>query len=175
MASIGYATLLMLSLLFPRQECTVISKQEFIIEGDTSLGDFKCKYESMAKDTLFWNGKTAKNTLLQYEIPGKEFGCGNFILNKDFRKTIRVKEYQYTKIELLNIRKNADEMACDVKLQLAGKQKRYQNVELKRTKNTLKGTLVVNFSDFDLQSPKKMGGLVKVNEKINLCVVLYTE
>ncbi len=174
MFSIPYLVSFAFLFFTPKEECLIISKQEFIIEGTTSIGKFKCVYDAQEKDTLA-GASLAKGTEIKYLLPGKEFGCGNFILNGDFRKTIRVKEYPTTQIELLSIKKKGVNYSCDVLLTLAGKQKIYKHIELVKNSKTIKSSFLVNFSDFDLVTPKKMSGMIKVKNEVNLSIILHTE
>lgn len=148
----------------------VTNKQSFVIEGNTSLGAFKCSYEATKSDTIEWGAKDRE--IIRYVIPANEFGCGNFMLNKDFKKTINAHEYKYTYIEISGLRKKGNVLLCDLKLQLAGKEKQYRDLELTSGEQNLSGSVFVNFSDFDLKAPKKMGGLFKVKEKIKLTIML---
>jgi hypothetical protein len=58
---------------------------------------------------------------------------------------------------------------------LVGKQKIYRNLALKFDKNRLIGTITLQFSDFDLTPPKKIGGMIKIKEEIKLAISLQTE
>jgi len=159
-------------LLFPQPEKTVVSKQVFTIEGNTSLGTFKCNYVTTERDTILWNDTDKIKKSLKYVIPSQKFSCGNFLLNSDFRKTIKAAQYKNIGIEISEIRRSSKKIFCNLKLQLAGKEKTYTNLELEETDNYLEGSLAVNFSDFELKAPKKLGGLVKVKEDIHISIML---
>jgi hypothetical protein len=126
------------------------------------------------KDTLFFN-QPHKQTKISHLVPVKNFGCGNFILNNDFRKTLKEKEFPNVRIELSNFKKSAENYSCDLTLNLVGKQKIYKNLPLKYDKNSLIGNITLQFSDFNLIPPKKIGGMIKIKEEIKLSVSLQTE
>ncbi|PZR22063.1 MAG: hypothetical protein DI539_06300 [Flavobacterium psychrophilum] len=150
----------------------IILKQAFTIEGATSVGDFNCTYQLEQRDTVHV-GKTASgDDSILYIIPSDAFGCHNFLLNRDFRKTIKAKEFKDIRVEMCRLRKDNHHYMCDLKLKLAGKEKMYEKTSLKTTANGVTGTLVVQFSEFDLTPPKKFGGLVKVKEEIKISVNL---
>ncbi len=152
----------------------LVSTKQFTVQGTTSIGGFECNYDMKTKDTLFFNqpDKAAKIT---HTVPVKNFGCGNFMLNNDFRKTLKEKEYPTVRIELFNFKKSAENYSCDLALNLVGKQKTYKNLLLKNDKNFLNGSITLHFSDFNLVPPKKIGGMIKIKEEITLSVSLQTE
>ncbi|WP_333694330.1 hypothetical protein [Flavobacterium sp.] len=161
-------------LLFSSSEdYLLVSTKQFTVQGTTSIGGFECNYDLKAKDTLFFNKKN--NSKIAHTIPVKQFGCGNFMLNHDFRKTLKAKEYPEIKIELLNFKKKENQVYCDLSMELVGKQKTYKNLTLKLDKNKLKGDVVIFFNEFDLTPPKKMGGMVKVKDEIKLSVCLLVD
>jgi len=155
-------------------ENMIISKQVFTIEGGTSLGNFTCTYAMSQKDTLLAYDSRISDKAVTYSIPSDKFACGNFLLNGDFRKTIKAKVYPYINVEISGFRKTNSSFTCDLKLKLAGKEKVYMNTPLKKEGQTITGDLMVRFSDFDLIAPKKMGGLVKVRENIKISIELTT-
>jgi hypothetical protein len=171
MFSFSYLISLAFLLINPKEECLIITKQEFVINGETSIGKFKCTYDDTQKDTLYWKS-SSKDRKIKYAIPGKEFGCGNFLLNGDFRKTLKVKEYPQTQLEISNIKKKTNSFTCDVLLHLAGKQKSYKGIELLKTNKGVIGSFTVNFNDFNLQAPQKMSGMIKVKDQVDLSIVL---
>jgi len=156
------------------REYLLVSTKQFSVQGTTSIGGFECNYDMNAKDTLFFNQPNKTKKVIQ-SVPVKSFGCGNFILNNDFRKTLKEKEFPNVRIELSNFRKNAQNYSCDLTLNLVGKQKIYKNLPLEFDKNRLNGMITLQFSDFDLTPPKKIGGMIKIKEEIKLSVSLQTE
>ncbi|RAR47753.1 YceI family protein [Flavobacterium lacus] len=156
------------------REYLLVSTKQFSVQGTTSIGGFECNYDMNAKDTLFFNQPNKTKKVIQ-SVPVKSFGCGNFILNNDFRKTLKEKEFPNVRIELSNFKKNAQNYSCDLTLNLVGKQKIYKNLPLEFDKNRLNGMITLQFSDFDLTPPKKIGGMIKIKEEIKLSVSLQTE
>lgn len=154
----------------PKDYLLVRTKQ-FTVHGTTSIGGFECTYDLKTKDTLFFNDNQ-KTSKFIFSIPVKEFGCGNFMLNSDFRKTLKAKEYPTVKIELSNFKKQNDYFYCDLNLNLVGKLKQYKNLKLKTGKNNVSGNVSLNFSEFGLKPPSKAGGLIKVDEQIKVEISL---
>ncbi len=149
----------------------VITSKTFSVKGSTSIGKYDCDYKLATRDTLFLNQKKG----LTYKVPVKEFGCGNFLLNKDFRKTLREKQYPYVFINVTDVRKSGQTYKYNLHLDLAAKVKYFQNLNLKAEKGGLNGNIELKFSDFDLDPPKKLGGAIKVKEEISLSIFLKTQ
>lgn len=154
----------------PSKDYLLLSSRKFTVEGSTSIGSFTCKYDFQAKDTLFLS---SKNGLFQ-GVPVREFGCGNFLLNHDFRKTLKAKEHPEVFIQLSEVRKHGDSYLYTLQLDLAGKRKTFQNLVLIKEGKNLTGDLELKFGDFDLHPPKKLGGAIKIKEEIKLSIVLKT-
>lgn len=153
-------------------ESIIVVKQAFTIEGTTSVGDFSCTYELDQRDTVKINSLSTETASIEYTIPSSAFECHNFLLNRDFKKTIKSKEHKEIKVVIFGFRKKGNQYICNLRLQLAGKEKLYEETQLKISGKDVTGALIVKFPDFDLTPPKKLGGLVKVKEDIKISVAL---
>jgi hypothetical protein len=153
-----------------KEEYVVIDSKKFTVKGSTTFGDFTCNYDLQAKDTLFLNQKSG----LYCKVVIKEFGCGNFLLNRDFRKTLKENEHPEAIIYLSDIRKDGEKYLYTLNLNLAGKQRIFNNLSFKKENRLLKGSIDLKFSDFDLKAPSKLGGAIKVKEEIKLSFSLNT-
>lgn len=152
----------------------VIHHKQFTVEGNTSVGRFECHYLLSSRDTLFFNSHRQARTS-SVSIPVRAFSCGNFLLNHDFRKTLRAKEFPNITIDFLRIKPHKNGFNCDVRIHLAGKTKTYRQVRLWSEHGDLIGEMNIQFSDFDLTPPKKAAGIVRVNEEIRLRLRLTAE
>lgn len=170
----GFILAVSVSLFSTPKEYLLISNKQFTVQGSTSIGGFKCNYLVNSKDTLLIHQSNSKKSL-SYNLPVREFGCGNFVLNSDFRKTLKAKDHPDIKIDFFNLRQLSDHIVCDVNIMLVGQRKTFKNITLKQEKNLLKGDLILLFNDFDLTPPKKLGGMVKVSEEIKLSITLHTQ
>ena len=150
-----------------KQTAFVVASQKLSVKGETSFGSFECHYHPNQKDTLFLN---QTSSFLSFDIPVKDFGCGNFMLNRDFRKTVKEKEHPLTKVRIHHLRKRNEIFTCDLQIELAGTKKQVHNVVLSKYKNHYLGKTHLNFSDFHLSPPKKMGGMIQVKEQIEISI-----
>ncbi len=166
------ALILVFSHLVPSERELIVKEKVITVEGQTSLGSFKCDYLNQGfKDTLFINSSKVQKPIV-FDIPVHEFGCGNFLLNKDFRKTIKADEFPHAKVTVSNLKTKGKNYTCDVIVNIVGKRLEYKSLELTNGSSRLKGNIILNFDELDLVPPKKLGGLIKVEEQLALEIKL---
>lgn len=150
----------------------VVTAKKIIVTGQTSLGGFKCDYSKNGlKDTLYIDNQLHAKELV-FDIQVQNFSCGNFLLNKDFRKTIKADEFPKAEVRVRNLKSNSGGYYCDLYVDLVGKKITHQKLPLQKTKEGLKANLILSFGELDLDPPKKLGGLVKVEEQLALEIAL---
>ena len=170
--------LLLISLTEPvkTESCLVIQKRSITINGDTSLGGFSCDYEiSGVNDTLYFDN--LPSSPYSFTIPVEAFKCGNFLLNRDFRSTLKADEYPKVTVQVLSLEeKNKGFLTGCIKLSLVGKYKTLDDVEFCQSFVNNRQVLTANFvfyaSEFKLEPPQKLGGLVTTSDKMNITVAL---
>jgi hypothetical protein len=151
------------------------------IHGATNVNTFKCMLDSYnMADTLEYVREKAslemKLTRNRMRIPIRSFNCGNKQITKDFWQTLQSEKYPELEICFRSFRNTtlSDKSYVDgiVDITLAGATKRYVVKYFARTpdKETvlLTGTQAVNFSDFKLEPPNKMMGLIQVQESLDV-------
>jgi len=142
----------------------ILDQKKIIVTGFTSLGTFHCHCVLKNKDTLFLNEQKTHF----YTVAVKAFNCGNFLLNKDFQKTLNEKNYPFVFIHLGNFKQKQNSYTYTLNVNLAGKQKTFPNLVFSRNSGQLDSNIELNFSDFNLKPPNKLGNTIKVKDKINL-------
>lgn len=166
--------ILLLILLNPdlKEREVIVTKKVITVSGQTSIGGFNCDYaKNGLKDTLFIDfDKSGKE--LVFDIPVNDFSCGNFLLNRDFRKTIKAEKYPSARVKVSNLKSNYGHYTCDLNVNIVGKILNFKSLVLKRTPEGVSGNLVLSFDDLELDTPKKMGGLIKVEEELKLEIQL---
>ena len=158
------------------KECTLK------VHGSTNVNKFSCVIPAYTQpDTLlFYRGN--KNELMKLTgamaLEVGNFDCRNAMMTSDLRKTLKAKVYPKIIIRFLNLSRypnsavNEDAIKGAVTIELAGVVKRCE-VDYKCTTNgdkdlRLIGIKQVNFSDFNLQPPRKLGGMIKTNNELNV-------
>lgn len=150
----------------------VITKQKVLVKGYTSLGKFNCDFQILGKvDTLNFNS-TGVQKAMEFQIPVKSFSCGNFLLNSDFRSTLKADEYPFAQVEVKNFREKSGKIFCHLSVNLVGKRLEFPDLMLEKVPDGLSGKLILNFQMLELTPPSKFGGLITVEDQLDLEVLL---
>lgn len=158
------------------EPCLVIEEKIITVNGNTSLGGFSCDYEIAEKnDTL----RIDKLHLSPYSftIPIEAFECGNFLLNRDFQTTLKAKTHPQATVEVLRLNENEEgAMTGCIRLTLVGRSKTLDDIEfcmkLYKERQVLSADFVFYASEFKLTPPRKLGGLIKADDAMDITVSL---
>jgi len=181
-------TTILMALLFlhpgkPVTEKWVIEKNSSLyIEGKSNVTAFTCDVtEYLRLDTVVFYKEDKYQPSITIKggltININRFDCHQRYITSDMRKTLKADESSCLKIELLSIanftaRSGSQIIRGSVAIVLADVTKRMEvdfNVQLDDKGNLhLCGTRQILFSDFGLIPPRKLAGLIKVSEEINV-------
>lgn len=146
----------------------VITDQRIQVSGYTSLGKFNCDFSRVGMtDTLKLNS-TGDLRTLEFKIPVKSFSCGNFLLNNDFRSTLKANEFPNALVTVSNFRLKGGNIYCSMVLDLVGQKLDFPDLLLERNKEGMSANLILNFEMLKLEPPSKFGGLIKVEDQLDL-------
>ena len=158
----------------------ILPKSTLSITGDTNINKFLCSFntELIAENNqiIYKTGSSKinfENAILKLDNSG--FDCGNKAINKDFKDLIKAEEYPVITLELTQILLDDNNKAsAKVVINIAGESNTYLvPVEISSEETTqYKGCLNLNISDFNLQGPKKLFGLIIIKENININFIL---
>ncbi len=175
--SIALVGLLMLGIV-SRNEMLVINSKQITVNGNTSFGKFSCSYLITDQcDTIFLNHKNIDHSLLDVKMPVSAFGCGNYLLNKDFQRSLRAKEHPIAEVSVLQLnRTSSNRYNGNLRLNVAGKVIFIKGVAFKElvinNSPALRSVIKLNTNDLSLQSSKRLNGLVTVDEELEVVVDL---
>jgi hypothetical protein len=169
--------------LAPAAQKWVISESSSLaVNGTTNINKFTCDIVAYDQaDTLTLNRARAdKDISLSGTIGLKvqSFDCHNSMMTHDLRKTLKEKEYPRLYIHFINLKEfpelttHPSAITGMVNIELAGVTKRFEinyqvSVNDKKVIHLL-GSRDINFSDFNLTPPRKLGGMIKTNDKLNV-------
>jgi hypothetical protein len=159
------------------------------INGRTNINHFSCAVAQYSEpDTIAFLNEGCRGKLSGIPLCGTlkiniaDFDCRNRMMTGEFKKTLLYKQYPQLKIIFLNLERmpaflsQQETLKGQVFIELAGVSKQF---EMDYTSNRedsgtvqLTGSRQLCFSDFGLQPPQKMGGLVRVNEMLNVKFML---
>ena len=160
----------------------VESSSSLNIQGSSNVNTFTCVVaEYLKPDTLAYsldeksNKLSFNNSSLSIDI--NRFDCHQKYITADLRKTLKADENPVLKIRFLNIdnvdgRNSNSKINGNIDIVLAGVVKRV-NVDFMvgrpgKDRITLTGDKELLFSDFALTPPRKLAGLIRINEKITV-------
>lgn len=151
------------------------------VAGTTNVNKFTCTILNYSNpDTLTFCGNSAAPVKVTggIALDVQNFDCANSMITRDLRKTLKAKEFPKLGIKFINLNKYPDfdgkpeEVNGQVVISLAGVSKQYvvnYKVISEGGKSLiLIGSQDVSFSDFNLSPPKKVGGMIKTNNKLHV-------
>jgi len=163
----------------------VIEKNSTLaIDGSSNINKFTCDIKEYLKiDTLksFNDAQRRKfvfvNSRLSIDI--KRFDCHHKFITADFRKMLKSDTYPDLKIHFVSLDEfhEAGIVKGLVDIELAGRRRRmeidYKCLHIGGSQLRLQGDKRFKFSDFQLEPPKKIGGLIRINEEIDIHFNLF--
>ena len=150
------------------------SSSQLLIHGKSNVNSFTCSIPYYSHiDTLHY---AVINTKLIFSdnkmvIPIRDFNCGNNVITKDLRRTVKAADNPYLSIAFVSMNTNAHGSTAEMKITLAGVTKLASIEFIQTTKGQLLqliGKHTVAFNDFGLVAPKHVFGLVKVQQELNV-------
>jgi hypothetical protein len=152
------------------------------VNGSTNINKFSCTIpEYINPDTLIIE---KANKQQRVKIKGsiilgvQNFDCKNAMMTSDLRKTLKAKVYPKLVITFEDLSNYPDPthpataITGFVTIELAGAVKRfeinYQYVMSADNNLKLIGSKKVNFSDFNIVPPKRLGGMIKTNNELDV-------
>jgi len=165
----------------PLIKWVVMKGSSLAVNGNTNVNTFSCSISDYNKaDTLAISSSNAApisfNGRLSLDV--HSFDCHHAIMTADLRKILKAKEYPKLYVRFLNLNKMPDldqpqeTVKGLVEIELAGVKKRFE-VHYKLIKENsgllkLTGTRNMNFTDFNLVPPRKLGGMIQTNYRITV-------
>ncbi len=151
------------------------------VNGSTNINTFSCLVADNAPidtltGTLNKDATINMNGKINLDIYG--FDCHNPMMTLDLRKTLKAKEYPTMHINFLSLNKMPELKYVPepikgwVNIELSGVTKRYE-VSYRFSMDNAKvihliGDRSVNFSDFNITPPRKLGGIIRANDKLEV-------
>jgi hypothetical protein len=159
----------------------VISESSSLtVNGSTNVNKFSCEipaYDQIDTLTITRNGKgitLAGNIGLSVQ----SFDCHNTMMTRDLRKTLKEKQYPRLYIQFLSLSEipgvsaKTQTITGLVNIELAGVTKQFEiNYQISTDAAKvihLLGSKAINFSDFNLIPPRKLGGMIKTNDQLSV-------
>lgn len=152
------------------------------VGGSTNVNKFSCAIAQYSQpDTLtFYQHPGGNNIQITGSLALKVqyFDCHNPPMTANLRQALKAKEFPHLTIRFINLNHyptqflNPETLKGQVLIGLAGVNKRF-DINYRITPNgkkalTLEGTRQVNFSDFNLVPPRKIGGMIQTSNALQV-------
>jgi hypothetical protein len=152
------------------------------VMGKTNVNKFTCQIQSYCgADTLVLQDAGAIPPRFlkgNVSLEATGFNCGNAIMTTDFHKTIQSKQYPQISIAFLSLERfpsytcRNELIKSQMIISLAGVSKPFEmDCVIEAEANGLFhliGSRCFQFSDFNLEAPSKMFGMIKVDETLDV-------
>lgn len=164
----------------------ICQNSSLVVNGSTNINKFSCAIDSYPKpDTIgVVQDKATKKICLSgsMNIAIAGFNCKNEMMTKELRKTLKEDQYPEIQISFIslstlpNLDRNPKDLTGTVAIEIAGVRKRFDvNYTMSMAENgeiNLSALRDINFSDFNLTPPRKMGRLVQAKDKLSVALSL---
>jgi hypothetical protein len=163
----------------PQAKWLISQSSSLSVNGSTNINKFSCDIASCDQaDTLtVWKGESGVNLNGSINPAVLSFDCHKAMMTHDLRKTLKAKQYPRLHIrflslsELPNLSLRPARITGQVEIEIAGMKKLYTvNYQISDTAKVvhLVGSQQLNFSDFDLIPPHKLGGMIKTKDQLTV-------
>lgn len=149
------------------------------VDGSTNINKFSCAITNYSiPDTILVN-RNSKPVLLNGNIrlDVQNFDCHNGIMTADLRKTLKASSYPRLVVRFISINKYPEIAGNEiikgiVNIELVGLTRPYEVnytiVSADKNVINLIGTRRIYFSDFNITPPRKLGGMIKTNNELDV-------
>lgn len=159
------------------KDCTVK------VNGSSNVNKFSCSipdYPDPDTLTCYKKGTNDMPVVLsgRMSLPVINFDCQNSMMTSDLRRTLKAKEFPKLVISFLSLGKypelkaDQEDIVGTVNIELAGVSKKisiYYKISMDDQKIVhLTGSQTIHFSDFNIVPPRKLGGMIRTNDKLDV-------
>ena len=151
------------------------------VNGSTNINTFSCVIPAYDKtDTITVKSKTDKSVMLSgsIDLSVNSFDCHNSGMTKQLQKTLNEKQFPVLHIRFLSLSslpamtRNPEPVTGLVDIEIAGVNKQLEiNYQISQDEANvihLLGSSDLNFTDFKLIPPRKLGGMIKTKDQLNV-------
>ncbi|MCO4293625.1 hypothetical protein NF867_12185 [Solitalea sp. MAHUQ-68] len=159
----------------------ILPESTIKITGRSSLGGYTFKYKGdlarVFQIPANANNKQVLAAIRAYQLEVEKFSSGNFFMNKDFRKVMKVESFPYGKIELISFQSDQNGNGYSkIGVTIAGVRKEFlipYHSSKEPYRFIISGSQPIRFNDFGL-NPKDASQIVEIKDsctvELNLVV-----
>lgn len=151
------------------------------VDGKTNINNFSCAITNYSRpDTIVATTGSLHAVQLNgnIKLEVQHFDCHNPVMTADLRKTLKAREFPRLVIRFLSISQYPDATTRQkmtkglVTIELAGVSKRfevdYKVLSAESDYINLVGSREINFSDFNISPPSKLGGMIRTDNELSV-------
>jgi hypothetical protein len=165
----------------PVMKWVVEKSSTLTVSGSSNVNSYNCGIEGYYRpDTIYcYNANVNSPVQLSgcLNVDVMSFNCHNTVMTKDLRKTLKARQYPYLSITFLTLDQLPDAQKDrvingSIMIDLAGSRKIYRLPfvfgKQKGEGFQMIGKKTFSFSEFKLEAPEKLGGMIKVKDEFNV-------
>ena len=166
----------------PSKKWVISQNSNLRVNGSTNVNTFSCVIPTYdQQDTLTIVGNTTDQTVAltgKIRLQTGSFDCHNSAMTRQLRETLKEKQFPALYIRFLSLYKlpaattTPERITGLVDIEIAGINKRfdisYQLSQDAQQVIHLQGERIINFSDFNLVPPTKLGGIIKTKDELSV-------
>jgi hypothetical protein len=150
------------------------------VRGTSNISGFTCRSTAVVAQGAIWASVQESPGLVAFsgapmQVVVSSIDCGNALMNKDLRSTLKEKNYPTIRFFLQVLKflpgSTRSDGKCMLLVEVAGKKRQVEvpfTYELTNQAMVLKGTVPLAFSHFGLVPPERAGGLISVAEQFSV-------
>ncbi len=159
------------------REVKILPGSSLSISGNTNINEFECDFnthefqEETIKVNFIKKSGTFNFSNSVLPLKNEKFDCGNRRINKDFNELLKTDKHSRILLKVKQIQMQDKENArVTLNFQIAGVDKEYTfPVEVSgEDELCFNGSLALNITDFNLEAPSKVFGLIVIEEEIDI-------
>lgn len=167
--------------LYPQKfyRVTILPDSKITIKGASNINEFTCEWNSAFTDEVTICLTERNSDLIfndsDFRLSVDKFKCENRYMTSDLRKTLQEETFPFINFELiriLNFLNDNLKNQIELKITIAGKTNKYcldyEADLLNKTSYCINLSAAFDISDFGLEPPSAMMGLIKVRESITI-------
>ena len=165
----------------PHEKWVVMAQGKLSVQGKTNLNAFTCEINGYTnKDTLSLRaGKRPEETFYvsgKLRYPVDDFKSGNAIMTRELKKTLNSAQFPQMTVQAVSLERIPDLQTGPqtvkgmIEIELRGATKRFP-VICEMSEDASKQVYIscqrsLNFSDFNIEPPRRLGGLLKTRDEL---------
>jgi hypothetical protein len=157
------------------------NESKLSINGKSNVNDFRClSNHDLRQDSLNFTYEYTGNNIqvsnIKLNLEVDQFDCGKKGINRDFRNSLKYQEYPFIQITLneviLEDSEDLSPTSANLTIEIAGVEQTYSVPlsEFSRDENQVlvEGSKVLHMTDFNIEPPFALFGLVQVSNELNI-------